>query len=297
MSVDEESSHGKTIVKTGNLQEMGTMSPYYLHASEGPGNLITTVQLKGENYEDWAKHVRNALRTKRKLGFIDGTLKKPSDQEELQQWEVVNSMLVAWIMNTIDPILKTSITLIDDASVLWEDLKLHFSVGNGPRVHELKADLANCKQKGDSVMMYYGKLKKMWDELAVYQPLRSCSYDVRFGGIRSTLTNMEPLLKLSQVYQRVVRDERQQSITRNKDGNTESVGFAVQASVRNKPGTIQFREKDITCTHCGKYGHEISDCYQIKGYPDWWGKEEEISEMEEMVETDEDEAATVMVEE
>lgn len=47
--------------------------------------------------------------------------------------------------------------------------------------------------------------------------------DVRFGGICSTLTNMEPLLKLSQVYQRVVRDERQQSITRNKEERSDVV--------------------------------------------------------------------------
>lgn len=69
--------------------------PFYLHPSDGQGNLIPSVQLKGENYEDWAKHVRNALQTKRELGFIDGTLKKPETGEEVEQWEVVNSMLVA----------------------------------------------------------------------------------------------------------------------------------------------------------------------------------------------------------
>lgn len=26
----------------------------------------------------------------------------------------------------------------------------------------------------------------------------------------------------------------------------------------------------MTCTHCGKTGHEISDCYQIKGFFEWW---------------------------
>ncbi|CAA7028209.1 unnamed protein product [Microthlaspi erraticum] len=60
-----------------------TLSPFYLHASDGPGNLITTVQLKGENYEDWALHVRNALQTKRKLGFIDGTGRNRRQQKIL----------------------------------------------------------------------------------------------------------------------------------------------------------------------------------------------------------------------
>lgn len=120
----------------------------------------------------------------------------------------------------------------------------------------------------------------MWDELAVYKPLRSCSCrelaaqleqdrddkhthqflmdldDVRFRGIRSTIINMEHFLKLSQVYQRVVRDERQQIITRNGDEKLEAMGFAVQAENRRRKWTFQYREKNVTCSHCGKYGHE-----------------------------------------
>ncbi|XP_024013185.1 uncharacterized protein LOC112087504 [Eutrema salsugineum] len=280
MAKDKEVS--TSVVEKG--KEYSITSPLYLHPSEGPGTLITTVQLKGDNYEDWAKHVRNALRTKRKIGFVDGTFQKPTDTTDLEQWVVVNSMIVAWIMNMIEPTVRMNISLVDKASILWEDLKLHFSVGNGPRIHELKADLANCKQQGDSVMAYYGRLKKMWDELAVYEPLLSCSCgelatkleeardnehthqflmgldDVIFGGIRSTLTNMEPLLKLSQVYQRVVRDERQQNITRSKEDRGEVVGFSAQTGNKS------------TCTHCGKYGHDVSDCYQIKGYPEHWGE-------------------------
>lgn len=54
-----------------------------------------------------------------------------------------------------------------------EDFKLQFSAGNGPRINELLANVANCRQNGDTVMAYYGRLKKMWDELAVYKPIRS----------------------------------------------------------------------------------------------------------------------------
>ncbi|ESQ44809.1 hypothetical protein EUTSA_v10003354mg [Eutrema salsugineum] len=128
------------------------LSPFYLHPSDRPGDLITTVQLRGENYEDWAKHVRNALRTKRKLGFIEGTVKKPTATKELEQWE---------IMNIIEPNLKILISMVDEVKELWDDLKLQFSVGNGPRISELRADTAKCQQNGDSVMVYFGKLKKI----------------------------------------------------------------------------------------------------------------------------------------
>lgn len=41
------------------------------------------------------------------------------------------------------------------------------------RVHELKAYIACCKQQGDTVAVYYGRLKRMWDELAIYKPIRT----------------------------------------------------------------------------------------------------------------------------
>ena len=31
-----------------------TISPYDITSSDNPGNLITQVQLKGENYDEWA---------------------------------------------------------------------------------------------------------------------------------------------------------------------------------------------------------------------------------------------------
>ncbi|XP_020875624.1 uncharacterized protein LOC110226951 [Arabidopsis lyrata subsp. lyrata] len=281
------------------VAEKARASPFYLHPSDGPGNLITTVQLKGENYEDWAKHVRNALRTKRKLGFIDGTLEKPTKEDEREQWEVVNSMLVAWIMNTIEPTLRTSISMVDEVQVLWDDLKLTFSAGNGPRISELRADIANCRQNGDTVMAYYGRLKKMWDELAIYKPIRTCSCGElatqleedrneertntflngldasRFGTVRSTITSIEPLPKLSQVYQRIVREERQQTMTSNKEAAPEAVGFSVNTVGAGNTGfssTYQQREKDVTCTYCGKYGYAKVDCFQLLGYPEWWGE-------------------------
>ncbi|XP_010419135.1 PREDICTED: uncharacterized protein LOC104704802 [Camelina sativa] len=278
--------------------DKATLSPMYLHQSDGPGNLITTVQLRGENYEDWSKHVRNALRTKRKLGFIDGSFVKPDTEEEIEQWEVVNSIVVAWLMNTIEPTLRTSVSMVDEAKVLWDDLKLQFSEGNGPQIGEIRAALANCRQGGDTVMVYFGKLKKMWDELAIYKPIRTCTCgelaaqleedrdeerlntflngldDARFGTECSTITSLDPLPKLSQVYQRIIREERQQMVIRNRETSTAYVvRFSVAAGPHgNRTYREPFREKDVTCTHCGKYGHASADCFQWKGYSEWWGE-------------------------
>ena len=86
-------------------------SPYFLSANDNPGNIITQVQLKGDNYDEWARAMRTALRAKKKFGFIDGSVIQPSDDSMTQEdWWTVNSMQISWILNTIEPTLRSTIT-------------------------------------------------------------------------------------------------------------------------------------------------------------------------------------------
>lgn len=48
------------------------------------------------------------------------------------------------------------------------------------------------------------------------------------------------------------------------------MGFAVNVTNRSNSSSFQQRGKDVTCTHCGKYGHAQNDCFQKNGYPEWW---------------------------
>lgn len=50
---------------------------------------------------------------------------------------------------------------------LRDDIKERFSVVNGLRIQQLKAEIAECKQQGMTMVAYYGK--KLWDELANYE--------------------------------------------------------------------------------------------------------------------------------
>lgn len=53
-------------------------------------------------------------------------------------------------------------------------LKIRFFTGNGPRIYELEGVIRNCKQQGDSVIDYFSKLSKMWDEIANYKKALDC---------------------------------------------------------------------------------------------------------------------------
>jgi gag-polypeptide of LTR copia-type/Retrotransposon gag protein len=151
---------GKNIIDSSSL--------FYLSSSDNPGMLISSCILKGENYDMWVKAMKNALRTKNKLGFINGSVAKPHPEEpEASSWEICNSMMVFWFFNSIDPVLQPSVAYFETAKELWDDLKERFSVGNAPRVYQLKADITSAKQQGQSVVTYYTRLKGMWDDLVV----------------------------------------------------------------------------------------------------------------------------------
>ncbi|KAK3042288.1 hypothetical protein RJ639_001883 [Escallonia herrerae] len=55
-----------------------TISPYDLTTNDNPGIIITQVQLKGKNYDEWAGSIQTAMRARKKFGFIDGTIKRPN---------------------------------------------------------------------------------------------------------------------------------------------------------------------------------------------------------------------------
>jgi len=59
-----------------------TISPYDITSLDNPGLSITQVQLKGENYNEWACSFRTALRARKKFEFVDGTIKRPDENSE-----------------------------------------------------------------------------------------------------------------------------------------------------------------------------------------------------------------------
>lgn len=83
--------------------------------------------------------------------------------------------LVSWITNTIDPEVSLTLSYYDNAKNLWDDLHERYFVVNGTRIQQLKPEIIRCEQsKTMHVATYFGKLKVLWDELALHEPLLLC---------------------------------------------------------------------------------------------------------------------------
>ena len=84
----------------------------------------------------------NALKSKNKFCFVDGSLIKPENNNpEAHAWEKCNSMVIAWLYNIIDKALHDSVAYAEKASEIWTDLKERYSQGNEIRCINSKEKL------------------------------------------------------------------------------------------------------------------------------------------------------------
>ncbi|KAF7836829.1 auxin response factor 19-like isoform X1 [Senna tora] len=282
--------------KTANenvLPQQRTISPYDLTSLDNPGLSITQVHLKGDNYDEWARDIRTALRARKKFGFVDGTIPKPEEKScDLEDWWTINSLLVSWIRNTIEPGLRSSISHREVARDLWNHLKERFSVTDGPCIQQLRLNLANCKQKGMTIVDYFGRLEQLWDELSNFDPVPTCKCggctcnitttlekkredervhtfllgldDNLYSTVRSTVLAQDPLPSVNKVYSILIQEERVKTMARAKDDQVEVMALATRTRHDS-------RDKNMVCSHCKKTGHDSANCFALVGYPEWWG--------------------------
>ena len=68
--------------QTSSVME-DTSSPLYLHNGDHPGLVLVTHSLTGSNYNTWSHSMVMALTTKNKLGFVDGSISWPEQNDLL----------------------------------------------------------------------------------------------------------------------------------------------------------------------------------------------------------------------
>lgn len=135
------------------------------------------------------------------------------------------------------------------------------------------------------MVAYYGQLKMMWDELVNHEPIPTCSCGGCACKIIAVLEKQREDERLHQfliglddgIYATVrsnilsMVSRRHRTIARSKDNRSDVVGFSTQAILGAQASAARVRDKTGNCGHCGKTGHEASECFQVIGYPKWWG--------------------------
>ncbi|KAJ1388249.1 Zinc finger, CCHC-type superfamily [Sesbania bispinosa] len=259
--------------KTSSSSSKGEKAPHYqLSSSDRPGDQLVPHVLKGTNYSTWRRAMTNALTSKHKMVYMNGKLPKPKagDPNE-EDWTTCNSMVI--------------IVYHDTAEGMWKELEERFSQGSGPRIQEIKRELANLRQGDMIISSYYVKMKNLWEQLNGFSKPHTngctCGVAVKekeeeklhqlltglndaYGVVRSNLLCKDPLPSLSNAYSFLTSEE----VTIGKPF-MESVAFKVNTD--GHKGRDQ--NKKLRCEHCKKTGHIKDNCFEIIGYPpNWQGK-------------------------
>ncbi|OMO87137.1 Integrase, catalytic core [Corchorus capsularis] len=259
--------------------EIDVMSPFYLHASDNPGQIYVSDLLHDGNYGEWVNDMSNALFAKNKIGFVDGTIPRPGvDSPNLQHWMRCNAMVKGWLKSAMGKDVRGSVRYASTAREIWVDLEERFGKGSDPRAYEIRRAVTLLRQEKMSVSSYYTKLKGLWDEMQSIFPLLKCvcngckcniskqlvdmrekeqlydflmGLDDEFGIVKTQILSTKPTPGLGHAYHLVAEDEQQKQISANRKPIAEAAAFQMQGG--QDGGNRGFGKKDKPrCEHCQK---------------------------------------------
>ncbi|KAI3781943.1 hypothetical protein L2E82_11971 [Cichorium intybus] len=276
-------------------------SPFYIHASDYPKQMHVNDTLTDSNYTDWFQEMLNFLFAKNKVGFVDGTLKKPEKTAtDYMAWMRCDAMVKGWLTTAMEKDIRSSVKYANTASEIWSDLRERFGKESAPRAYELKQTLSNTHQSGVSVSAYYTKLRGLWDEIESILPVPRCTcdkcscgvgkkmnelrekeklyeflmgLDADFAVIKTQILAMNPIPTLGISYHLVAEDERQKMISGEKKTPSEGAAFKTFKPVRRENNATQNKaapkyqkhgDTDEQCTECGRNGHNHQINTKIK---------------------------------
>ena len=152
-------------------------NPYFLHSFDHAGLVLVSDRLTtGADFHSSRRSVRMALNVRNKLGFIDGTITKPSiEHSDFGSWSRCNDMVATWLMNSVSKKVGQSLLFISTAEGIWNSLISRFKQDDAPRVYELEQRLSTFQQGSLDVSSYYTELVTMWEEYKNYVELPVCT--------------------------------------------------------------------------------------------------------------------------
>ncbi|XP_076915788.1 uncharacterized protein LOC143575246 [Bidens hawaiensis] len=191
--------------------------------------------LNDNNFLDWVQEMETFLFAKNKIGFVNGTIKKPETTHDNHMfWLRCDAMIRGWLTTAMDKEIRVSVKYANSAEDMWADLHERFVKDNAPRAYKLKRLLAMTKQDRSSVSAYYTRLKTLWNEIGTAFSVPKCScagctcgmskrltessnkermyefllgLDNEFSTIRTQILAIKPTPSLGEAFRHVSEDE------------------------------------------------------------------------------------------
>lgn len=232
------------------------------------------IKLEGvRNYLSWSRRALLILKTKGIESYVKGEASEPLDKTraEWRTWSATNSLIVAWLLNSLSPTIVTTVETISSAAEVWKTLsKLYSGEGNVMLMVETEEKVSDMRQGERSVMEYVADLQRLWIDLDHYDPIELAHADcistikkwikrrrviqflkglnADFEGRRATMFHQPTLPTLEEAIASIAQEIRLK-VMKSNTTTPSRPAFIVT-------GNIETRD----CFNCGENGHLSCDC-------------------------------------
>ncbi|XP_074374013.1 uncharacterized protein LOC141714391 [Apium graveolens] len=150
----------------GRFSFTDLQNPLFLHPSDGPLS-VSVAKLEGAgDYRSWRRSSGIQLASKRKLGFVDGTVTRHlTDENQGMQWDTCNNLVISWLHANVFDNIRKSILFINSAFEIWKHLERRDQLSNGSRKYKLNIDMFSLTQNKMKVTEYYSNMASLWEEI------------------------------------------------------------------------------------------------------------------------------------
>ncbi|KAF7814260.1 uncharacterized protein G2W53_028229 [Senna tora] len=285
-------------IKEGGSGSKNVECTWALHSSDQPGMVLVTSPLTRSNYLTWNIAMKISLEAKEKLGFVDHSLPAPpmADVVAYRRWKNADSMVKAWIINSISKDLADHFICFPSSQALWDELETRYGRRCGPQIYHIQRTITTIHQGDDLVSVYYGRLYKSWDELHRLMPRSVCTcgaskkndeideslklnqflmgLNEAYDALRSQILALDPKPSVSKAFSMVAQMEAEREVKMTISSSVTDVGALLVRSskidVDQKGSKKKDSKKDRYCEHCNISGHAKDTCFKLHGYPDWY---------------------------
>lgn len=268
-------------ISGAQIEQVDANHPLYIHPSETQGFVLVSTQLlRYEVYSLWSKAMCIVLLGKNKLGLLLGTCRKdmyPTNLYNLR--DRCNSIVLAWIMNTVSKDLISTVIYGFNAHKVWIDLRERIDKVHASRAFYLHKEIITLTQGTSYVSSYFSKLRELWDELEALVPPLAClcpkskEYTTHFqlqklwqfliwlnesyAYAKSQISMIVPLTNINQAYTMILNVASQSLIEVGSHLYVPTAGD-LTALIRNRLSSKFYQNGNSSTNYSGSYSGSIS---------------------------------------
>ncbi|XP_028065563.1 uncharacterized protein LOC114268571 [Camellia sinensis] len=222
-----------------------------------PSLKITTSLFNGQNYLAWSQSLTLFLKSRGKMGSVDGRIQAPSTTDSgYDQWEIVNSLIMSWLIHSM--------------------------------AFELRRSIESTLQGEQTVLQYFTFLTNSWkslDHLEDYKPVYptdSVGYkkfiarervfkflaglNMEYDPVRGRVLSMDTLPSLQEAFAYVQNEESRRSAMMSPVSTDRSSLLSTPRDGLSLPPPSAAKES-VFCDYCKKPRHTRETCWKLHGTP------------------------------